>query len=139
MKITFLGTGAGNSTLRAHTGMALECPDGTKLLLDTSSGNSALRSAAAVGLELKEFEDVLLSHDHPDHMGGIDFIEFNRALSGEQYGPLRVHASYEALEGLKRHSITTRLNIRDISGDFRAQLRGPRTAALAARRPRAGD
>ena len=62
--------------------MALECPDGTKLLLDTSSGNSALRSAAAVGFELKEFEDVLLSHDHPDHMGGIDFIEFNRALSG---------------------------------------------------------
>jgi ribonuclease Z len=124
MKITFLGTGAGNSTLRAHTGMALECPDGTKLLLDTSSGNSALRSAAAVGLELKEFEDVLLSHDHPDHMGGIDFIEFNRALSGEQYGPLRVHASYEALEGLKRHSITTRLNIRDISGDFGRNYEG---------------
>ena len=83
MKITFLGTGAGSSTLRAHTGMALECPDGTKLLLDSSSGNSALRHAATVGLNLREFDDVLLSHDHPDHMSGIDFIEFNRD-SGER-------------------------------------------------------
>ena len=124
MKITFLGTGAGNSTLRAHTGMALECPDGTRLLLDASSGNSALRHAAATGLVLREFDDVLLSHDHPDHMGGIDFIQFHRALSGHDRGPLRVHASYEALEGLKRHSITTRLNIRDISGDYGRNYEG---------------
>jgi ribonuclease Z len=104
--------------------MALECPDGTKLLLDTSSGNSALRHAAAVGINLREFDDVLLSHDHPDHMGGIDFIQFDRALSGANLGPIRVHASYEALEGLKRHSITTRLNIRDISGDFGRNYEG---------------
>ena len=124
MKITFLGTGAGNSTLRAHTGMSLECPDGTKLLLDTSSGNSALRHAAAVGISLHEFDDVLLSHDHPDHMGGIDFIQFNRALAGTSLEPLRVHASYEALEGLKRHSLATRLNIRDISGDYGRNYEG---------------
>ena len=80
MRVTFLGTGAGSSTLRAHTGMALECSDGTKLLLDTSSGNSALRNAAALGINLREFDDVLLSHDHPDHMGGIDFVQFDRAL-----------------------------------------------------------
>ena len=118
MKITFLGTGAGRSTLRAHTGMALECPDGTKLLLDTSSGNSALRHANALGLSLREFDDVLLSHDHPDHMAGIDFVQFDRALFGVEKGPLRVHASYEALEGLKRHCLATRLNIWDISGDY---------------------
>ena len=124
MKITFLGTGAGSSTLRAHTAMALECPDGTKLLLDASSGNSALRHAAAVGMSLREFDDVLLSHDHPDHMAGIDFIQFDRALFAPNSGPLRVHASYEALEGLKRHSITTRLNIRDISGEYGRNYEG---------------
>ena len=124
MRITFLGTGAGSSTLRAHTAMTLECPDGTKLLLDASSGNSALRHANAVGINLREFDDVLLSHDHPDHMAGIDLVEFDRALFGGDCGPLRVHASYEALEGLKRHSITTRLNIRDISGDFGRNYEG---------------
>ncbi len=124
MKITFLGTGAGNSTLRAHTAIALECPDGAKLLLDSSSGNSALRHAAAVGINLREFNDVLLSHDHPDHMGGIDFVQFDRALSDEERGPLRVHATCETLEGLKRHSIATRLNVRDISGDFGRNYEG---------------
>ena len=117
MRITFLGTGAGNSSFRAHSAIAVECPDGTNLLLDASSGNSALRHGAAAGLDIRQFDDVLLSHDHPDHMSGIDFIQFDRALSGEDRGPLRVHASYEALEGLKRHCLATRLNIWDVSGD----------------------
>ena len=126
MKITFLGTGAGSSTLRAHTAMALECPDGTRLLLDASSGNSALRQANAAGINLREFDDVLLSHDHPDHMAGIEFVQFDRALASEDWPALRVHASYEALEGLKRHSIISRLNIRDISGDFGRNYEGRR-------------
>lgn len=124
MKVTFLGTGAGNSSRRAHTCIAVECPDGTNLLLDASSGNSALRHAAAAGIDIRKFDDVLLSHDHPDHMSGIDFIQFDRAIFSEETVPLRVHASYEALEGLKRHSITTRLNIRDISGDFGRNYEG---------------
>ena len=124
MRITFLGTGAGSSTLRAHTAMALECPDGTKLLLDASSGNSALRQANAAGLNLREFDDVLLSHDHPDHMAGVEFIQFDRALFARDSGPLRVHASYEALEGLKRHCLASRLNIWDVSGDFGSNREG---------------
>ena len=124
MRITFLGTGAGSSTLRAHTAMALECPDGTKLLLDASSGNSALRQANAVGIDLREFDDVLLSHDHPDHMAGIDFVQFDRALFAHDKGPLRVHSSYEALEGLKRHCLATRLNIWDVSGDYGSNREG---------------
>jgi ribonuclease Z len=104
--------------------MTLECPDGTKLLLDASSGNSALRHANALGINLREFDDVLLSHDHPDHMSGIDFVEFDRAIFAPDSGPLRVHASYEALEGLKRHCLATRLNIWDISGDFGRNLEG---------------
>ncbi len=124
MQITFLGTGAGNSSRRAHSAIALECSDGTRLLLDASSGNSALRHAAAAGINLREFDDVLLSHDHPDHMSGIDFIQFDRALSSAGVGPLRVHGSYETLEGLKRHCLATRLNIWDISGDFGRNFEG---------------
>lgn len=124
MKVTFLGTGAGNSSRRAHSAIALECPDGTNLLLDASSGNSVLRHAVATGIDIRQFHDVLLSHDHPDHMSGIDFIQFDRAIFSEDMTPLRVYASYEALEGLKRHSITTRLNIRDISGDFGRNYEG---------------
>ena len=125
MRLTFLGTGAGSSTLRAHTGtwrwnvpMAPSCcsipaPETPRFAMPTT-----------LGMSLREFDDVLLSHDHPDHMSGIDFVQFDRALFGEDKGPLRVHASYEALEGLKRHCLATRLNIWDISGDFGRNFEG---------------
>lgn len=124
MQITFLGTGAGSSTLRAHTAMALECPDGTKLLLDASSGNSVLRHASALGLNLREFDDVLLSHDHPDHMAGLMFVQFDRMLYGEGRPPIRVHASDEAMDGLKRHCLGTRLNVASVYGDFGRNAQG---------------
>ena len=50
LEIIFLGTGAGMSTTRAHTAIAMRCPDGTTLLLDGSSGNSALRNGEAAGI-----------------------------------------------------------------------------------------
>lgn len=124
MRISFLGTGAGNSTTRAHTAIALECPDGTRLLLDASSGNSALRNAAALGINLREFDDVLLSHDHPDHMAGLLFLQFDRMLYSESHPPLRVHASDEAMEGLKRHCLGTRLNVASVHGDFGRNAQG---------------
>ena len=118
MQISFLGTGAGNSTTRAHSAIALECPDGTRLLLDASSGNSVLRHANALGINLREFDDVLLSHDHPDHMAGLLFVQFDRMLDSNSHPPLRVHASDEAMDGLKRHCLGTRLNVASVYGDF---------------------
>ena len=124
MLVSFLGTGAGSSTMRAHTAIALECPDGTRLLLDASSGNSVLRHAGALGIDLRGFDDVLLSHDHPDHMAGLVFVQFDRALSSGDRPPLRVHATGEALDGLKRHCLGTRLNVTDVSGDFGRNAQG---------------
>ena len=61
LEIIFLGTGAGLSTTRAHTAIAIRCPDGTTLLLDGSSGNSALRNGEAVGIRARDYDHVLLS------------------------------------------------------------------------------
>ncbi len=127
MRISFLGTGAGNSTTRAHSAIALECPDGTRLLLDASSGNSVLRHANALGINLRDFDDVLLSHDHPDHMAGLIFVQFDRMLASDSLPPLRVHSSAEALEGLKRYCLGVRLNVTDVSGDFGRNSQGRET------------
>ena len=124
MRISFLGTGAGNSTTRAHSAIAVECPDGTNLLLDASSGNSVLRHASALGINLREFDDVLLSHDHPDHMAGLMFVQFDRMLYSDEHPPLRVHASDEAMDGLKRHCLGTRLNVASVYGDFGRNAQG---------------
>ena len=47
-------------------------------------GNSVLRHAGALGIDLQGFDDVLLSHDHPDHMAGLVFVQFDRTLSSDQ-------------------------------------------------------
>ena len=60
VRITFLGTGAGNCIYRAHTAIALDCPDGTRILLDTGSGNSALVNGSKLGIFAQDFHQVLL-------------------------------------------------------------------------------
>ena len=42
IRITFLGTGAGNCIHRAHTAIALDRSDGTRVLIDTGSGNETV-------------------------------------------------------------------------------------------------
>ena len=75
LRITFLGTGAGNCIYRAHTAIALECPDGTRILLDAGSGNTVITNGVKVGLLAQDFQRVLLTHQHGDHMGGLPHIQ----------------------------------------------------------------
>lgn len=111
IKIDFLGTGAGLSTMRAHTAMAVECPDGTKLLLDGSSGNSVLQALNRLGQDLDDYSQVLLSHHHADHMSGLMFVQFMRSQDRKDESPLRVFASEETVDGLRRLSDATGLSI----------------------------
>ena len=80
MKISFLGTGSGSSTNRAHSAMVYDCDDNTRLLVDASSGNSVARNASELGMSVADFDTVLLSHHHPDHMSGLLFVQFSRAF-----------------------------------------------------------
>jgi ribonuclease BN (tRNA processing enzyme) len=109
--ITFLGTGAGMCVYRNHTAIVLDCPDGTRLLLDTASGNSVIRQAAAVGMLAQEFEQVLLTHHHGDHMGGLPYIQGQRSLTNPEGPPLRVYSSEEALEAVRMYCKATRLRV----------------------------
>ena len=117
VKITFLGTGAGNCIHRAHTAIVLDCPDGTRLLLDASSGNSVLRQGAALGMMGEEFENVLLTHQHADHMGGLPFLQGQRTLVDPEGPPLQVYSTEEALEALRLLCGATRLRAINIDQD----------------------
>ena len=105
LEIIFLGTGAGLSTTRAHTAIALRCPDGTTLLLDGSSGNSALRNGEAVGIRARDYDHVLLSHDHQDHLSGLMFVQGNRSRETPDETPLSIYGSSLALEGLRKAAV----------------------------------
>lgn len=78
VRISFLGTGAGNCIYRAHTAIALDCPDGTRVLLDAGSGNAVLVNGAKLAMFAQDFHQVLLSHHHADHMGGLTHLRGQR-------------------------------------------------------------
>lgn len=101
VRVSFLGTGAGNCIHRAHTAIVLDCPDGTRLLLDAGSGNSALRLGAQLGFFAEDYEHVLLSHRHGDHMGGLPHIQGRRTQMAPNAAPLVVHSLEESLVGLQ--------------------------------------
>ena len=103
IRITFLGTGAGNCIYRAHTAIVLDCVDGTRVLLDTGSGNSILRHGAALNMLAEHFfGPILLTHRHMDHMGGLPFLQGQRTLANPEGPPLQVYSTEETLIWVKR-------------------------------------
>ncbi len=114
LEIIFLGTGAGMSTTRAHTAIVLRCLDGTTLLLDGSSGNSALRNGEAAGIRALDYDHVLLSHDHQDHISGLMFVQGRRSHETPEEDPLSIYGSSSALAGLRKAADAGRVpDIRD--------------------------
>jgi ribonuclease BN (tRNA processing enzyme) len=95
--ITFLGTGAGNCIHRAHTAIVLDCADGTRVLIDTGSGNGALRHGATLNMLAEHFEQLLLTHRHLDHMGGLPFLQGQRTLMHPEAPPIKVYSTEESL------------------------------------------
>src|ERR671925_646566 len=97
IRITFLGTGAGNCIHRAHTAIVLDCADGTRVLIDTGSGNGALRHGATLNMLAEHFELLLLTHRHLDHMGGLPFLQGQRTLMHPEGPPIKVYSTEESL------------------------------------------
>ena len=117
MKISFLGTGSGSSTNRAHTAMVYDCDDGTRLLVDTSSGNSVARNGTELGIPVASYDQVLLSHHHPDHMSGLMFVQFVRALERQDAPPLDVFLTEEPLEWAIKMCNASHLNVATVDQD----------------------
>ncbi len=102
VQISFLGTGAGNCIHRAHTAIVLDWEGGPRILLDASSGNSLLRQGAHLGMPATSFRQVLLSHHHSDHMGGLPHLQGQQTFLDPEGAPLEVHCSEESAAGLMR-------------------------------------
>jgi ribonuclease Z len=102
IRITFLGTGAGNCIHRAHTAIVFDCADGTRVLIDTGSGNGALRHGAMLNMLAEDFDLLLLTHRHLDHMGGLPFLQGQRTLVNPEAPPIKVYSTEESLIWARR-------------------------------------
>ena len=114
MKISFLGTGSGTSTNRAHTALVYDCDDGTRLLVDTSSGNTVARNGQELGFSIGDFDTVLLSHHHPDHLSGLLFIQHTRALERQDGSALNVYLTEETQEWAIKMCSAAHLNVAEV-------------------------
>ena len=95
--ISYLGTGSGGCTLRNHTALVLDCPQGERILLDAASGNTVLRHSGQLGMSPLDFDHCLLSHSHADHCEGLPHIEMQRSRRNPAEQPMQVYGSGEAL------------------------------------------
>jgi 7,8-dihydropterin-6-yl-methyl-4-(beta-D-ribofuranosyl)aminobenzene 5'-phosphate synthase len=95
LEITILSSQVAESLVgRGEWGFAaLVESDGRKLLFDTGSySDTVLQNAELLGIDLSQVEDVVLSHNHGDHTGGL--LELRRALM--QKNPKALHRAYAA-------------------------------------------
>ena len=93
MQVTMLGTGAPLMPDRATTGMLVTAPGCEPLLLDTCGGFELARQLASVGAALSTIKNVIVTHRHMDHAGGMQALYLARM-------PLEVHASADTHAGI---------------------------------------
>lgn len=93
LKVTVLSTMLADRGLGEWGYSALVEVDGKKILFDTGANPDVVfENAKSLGIELSDVEDVVISHNHDDHTGGL--LMLRRVLMGKN--PLamsRVHVS----------------------------------------------
>lgn len=98
MKLTFLGTSSGMAVLdRSFSAMLVET-EKKSFLLDAGEGTT--RQMLGLGFSPESVEAVLLSHTHPDHVGGLPTLLQWMHLSGRRlplsiYVPVGIFPKFE--------------------------------------------
>ena len=95
MEITFLGTGAPLHLSRATTGMLVTADGCAPLLIDTCGGFELVRGLNSAGFPLAQIRNVIVTHRHFDHSGGILALFLANM-------PLDVHALDDTYTGICR-------------------------------------
>jgi ribonuclease Z len=75
MRVRLLGTGGAANEARHQAALLVEWGDRTesgRILLDTGSGLDTVRLLIAAGCEPAEVRDIFVSHQHTDHVGGLE-------------------------------------------------------------------
>jgi 7,8-dihydropterin-6-yl-methyl-4-(beta-D-ribofuranosyl)aminobenzene 5'-phosphate synthase len=117
LKVTVLSTMLADAGFGEWGYSALVEADGKKILFDTGANpDIVLKNAAALGIELSDVEDVVVSHHHDDHTGGL--LSLRRALMVKNPNAMsRVHVS--------GNIFTPRLKADGADGNGLTPIRGP--------------
>jgi ribonuclease BN (tRNA processing enzyme) len=75
MRVRFLGTGGAANEARHQAALLVEWGEGAergRILLDTAGGLDIVRLLIAAGCQPAEVRDIFVSHQHTDHVGGLE-------------------------------------------------------------------
>jgi ribonuclease BN (tRNA processing enzyme) len=75
MRLRLLGTGGAANEARHQAALLVEWGEGAesgRILLDTGSGLEVVRLLRTAGCEPAEVLDIFVSHQHTDHVGGLE-------------------------------------------------------------------
>ena len=110
MRVCLLGTGGAVNEARHQAGVLVEWGErarGGRILLDTGVGLDMVRLLIAAECEPAEVRDIFVSHQHMDHMGGLEpLLLWNiiSALRSQRYPPTdetRVYADRRVLAAIE--------------------------------------
>jgi ribonuclease BN (tRNA processing enzyme) len=98
LSVRVLGVGDAFTALYTNASLIIE-GDGTRLLVDAPPAlNRGLRALPGEKLTLDDIDDVLITHLHGDHVGGLEQLLFWRCFVTKK--PCTIHAIPEVLDGL---------------------------------------
>lgn len=94
MDVTLLGTGSPMAPTRNATGLLVTAPGCEPLLIDTCGGFELPRQLANVGQPISALHNVIVTHRHMDHAGGMPAL-FIASI------PLRIYALPDTHVGIR--------------------------------------
>ena len=111
MRVRLLGTGGAANEARHQAALLVEWGEGARggrILLDTGGGLDIVRLLIAAGSEPAEVRDLFVSHQHTDHVGGLEPLllwSIIRTLSKQGRPPgdeTRVYADRRVLADIEQ-------------------------------------
>lgn len=94
MDVTVLGTGSPMAPMRVATGLLVTAPGCAPLLIDTCGGFELPRQLARIGQPVNGLRNVIVTHRHMDHAGGMPSL-FIASI------PLDLYALPDAHDGIR--------------------------------------
>lgn len=88
MKIQFIGTGSGKTSLKRYHSSFLLSEDNKNILVDCGDGIS--RALLTQNINFTEIDSIIISHLHPDHYTGLPLL-ISQMKMEERTGELKIY------------------------------------------------